>query len=51
MQYTQNRELSWLSFNKRVLQMGEDTSTPLFERLKFVAIYQSNLSEFFMIRV
>ena len=51
MEYTQNRELSWLNFNKRVLQVGEDPSTPLFERMKFVAIFQSNLSEFFMIRV
>ena len=51
MRYTQNRELSWLNFNKRVLEMGEDEGTPLFERLKFVAIFQSNLSEFFMIRV
>ncbi len=51
MRYTQNRELSWLDFNKRVLQVGEDPQTPLFERLKFVAIYQSNLSEFFMVRV
>ena len=51
MRYTQNRELSWLSFNKRVLEIGSDESTPLFERLKFVAIFQSNLSEFFMIRV
>ncbi len=49
--YTQNRELSWLSFNKRVLEIGSDPGTPLFERLKFVAIFQSNLSEFFMIRV
>lgn len=51
MRYTQNRELSWLSFNKRVLEIGADRATPLFERLKFVAIFQSNLSEFFMIRV
>ena len=51
MDYTQNRELSWLNFNKRVLQVGEDPSTPLFERMKFVSIFQSNLSEFFMIRV
>ena len=51
MRYTQNRELSWLNFNKRVLEIGADPQTPLFERLKFVAIFQSNLSEFFMIRV
>ncbi len=51
MRYTQNRELSWLNFNKRVLEIGADPQTPLYERLKFVAIFQSNLSEFFMIRV
>ena len=49
--YLQNRELTWLTFNERVLDQGSDETVPMLERWNFVSIFWSNLQEFFMVRV
>ena len=49
--YTQNREVSWLRFNERVLDEANDNSVMAFEKLKFISIFTSNLTEFFMVRI
>ena len=49
--YMDNRELSWLKFNDRVLKQANDSMVPLAEKMSFVSIYQTNLDEFFRVRL